>query len=204
LSRIRLNRRSHVTGFQPLATGSTEFGSALGRDFVTLTSFLDPTASITAQPVTLCFREGQKLKRYTPDFLVRSRIIPSELVEVRYEADLLLHRDRLQPGFSAARIWAFNEGLSFRAVTDREIRTPLLENAKRLAPLRTAPMDALAAEELVGMARLRPNSTFGSLVSRFTGDRSAALATLWRLMARSQLRTDLTQSITYESAIWAP
>jgi hypothetical protein len=73
LRRIPLSRRSHVIGFRALATGTTEHESALERDFVTLTSFLHPDALITAQPITLTFRDGASLRRYTPDFLVQYR-----------------------------------------------------------------------------------------------------------------------------------
>lgn len=204
MRRIPLSRRSHVTGFQPLATGTTAFESALERDFVTLTSFLDPTASITAQPVTLRFLDGQRPRRYTPDFLVRSDTRPSELIEVKYEADLALHAAQLEPGFIAARRWASDQGLTFRAVTEREIRTPLLENAKRLRPLRDSPIDERVATELLATASSWPTVTFGGLIDAFSGDRGKALATLWRLIARAALRADLTEPITFDSKIAVP
>jgi hypothetical protein len=46
LRRIPLSRRSHVTGFQALSTGTAEHESALERDFVTLTACLDPAAEL--------------------------------------------------------------------------------------------------------------------------------------------------------------
>ena len=48
MRRIPLSRRSHITGFQPLPTGTAEHESALERDFVARTSLLDPAASIPA------------------------------------------------------------------------------------------------------------------------------------------------------------
>ena len=204
MRRIPLNRRAHVTGFQPLATGTAEFESALQRDFVALTSFLDPTASITAKPVTLRFMDGRRLRRYTPDFLVRSRTIPSELIEVRYEADLARHAHRLEAGFAAARNWASDQGLTFRAITEREIRAPLLENAQRLGPLRDSPMDEIAAEKLLATAFASTSVTFGGLLEACSGDRRTALATLWRLIARGALQADLTAAITFDSEVRMP
>jgi len=66
-----MSRRSHVTGFQPLPTGAAEHESALERDFVTLTSWRDAGAAITAQPITLRFEHERAPRRYTPDFLVQ-------------------------------------------------------------------------------------------------------------------------------------
>ncbi len=83
MRRIPLSRRSHIIGFQPLPTGTAEHESALERDFVTLASFLDPTASITSQPVTVTFQDGLSTRRYTPDFLVRRVTGAAELVEVK-------------------------------------------------------------------------------------------------------------------------
>jgi hypothetical protein len=58
LRRIPLSRRSHIIGFQPLPTGTVEHESALERDFVVLSTFLDPHAVITAQPITITFQVG--------------------------------------------------------------------------------------------------------------------------------------------------
>ena len=70
MRKIPLSHRSHVIGFQPLATGAAAHESALERDFVTLTAFLDPAASITAQPITLTYINEGIRHRYTPDYLV--------------------------------------------------------------------------------------------------------------------------------------
>ena len=71
MRRIPLSHRSHIVGFQPLPTGIAEHESALERDFVTVTGFVEPDASITSQPVTIHFLDGNASRRYTPDFLVR-------------------------------------------------------------------------------------------------------------------------------------
>ena len=73
MRRIPLSRRSHIIGFQPLATGTAEHESALERDFVILSSFLDPDAVITAQPITITFQVGAVTRRYTPDYSVAWR-----------------------------------------------------------------------------------------------------------------------------------
>ncbi len=88
MRRIPLSRWSHVTGFQPLPTGAVEHESALERDFVTLTSFLDANAAITSQPVTIRFEHCGECRRYTPDFLVRWSNGRTDIVEIKYRANL--------------------------------------------------------------------------------------------------------------------
>jgi hypothetical protein len=110
-----MSRRSHVTGFQPLPRGAAEHESALERDFVTLTSWRDAGAAITAQPVTLRFEHEGAPRRYTPDFLVRRGEGDAELVEIKYRSDLRAQRHRLRPAFVAARSWARENGAVFRS-----------------------------------------------------------------------------------------
>jgi TnsA endonuclease N terminal len=201
LRRIPLSRRSHIIGFQPLATGTTEHESALERDFVTLTSFLHPDVSIISQPVTLTFRDDAMTRRYTPDFLVRYLSGHAELIEVKYRADLRGDWPRLKPGFIAARHWACEQGAVFRIATERSIRGPVLDNAKRLLPLRRAPIDAGVIELVLNAARSTGTATFGGLLAVLPLSRQAGLATLWRLIARGTLRVDLAAPITFDTRV---
>jgi len=200
--RIPLSRRSHITGFQPLATGVAEHESALERDFVTLTSFLDADASIVAQPITLAFRHEGRARRYTPDFLVGSQ--RSELVEVKYQADLEANAERLRPAFDAARAWANENRAFFRIATEHDIRGSLLTNAKRLLPLRGLPIDRETAIRVMTAVSSLPAPSFGSIVAALKTTRSKTLATVWRLIARGELRVDLDAPITLHTRLAFP
>lgn len=168
--RIPLSWRSHITGFQPLATGIAEHESALERDFVTLTSFLDAAASIIAQPVTLNFRHDGRTRRYTPDFLVRGRH-HVELVEVKYQADLDANSERLRPAFDTARTWADENRASFRIATERDIRSSMLVNAKRLLPLRSLPVHRDTAIRVLTAVGSLPVPSFGCVVAALKSSR---------------------------------
>lgn len=198
---IPLSRHSHIIGFQPLATGSVRHESALERDFVTLTSFMDGKASITSQPATLVFRDAGRSRRYTPDYLVHWSDQRTELIEVKYQADLEANRERLRPAFATAQEWAKERGASFRTVTEREIRGPALRNAQRLLLLRDAPLDAELAARVLVAARSSERPTFGSVLDVLETQRSAALATLWRLTARGTLHVDLSEPIRFDTQL---
>lgn len=205
MRRIPLSRRSHIIGIQPLATGTVDHESTLERDFVTLTSFLNPNASITAQPITPSFRDGAKSRRYTPDFLVSGELVGSTLVEVKYQADLQAQMQRLDPAFAAARAWAQERGAVFRIATEHDVRGPWLENAKRLLPLRRAPLDVEMTELALAASRSLDAPTFGAVLSALPASRRcAALATLRRLIARDALRVDYSAPITFDTPILRP
>src|SRR5215469_16153719 len=78
------SRRSHVTGFQALTTGVAEHESALEWDFVTLISFADAGAVVTAQPITIWFEHEGRRRRYTPDFRVDWTEGGIDIVEIKY------------------------------------------------------------------------------------------------------------------------
>lgn len=193
-----------MIGFQPLATGTAEHESALERDFVTLTSFLDPGVSITSQPVTIAYSDGTRSRRYTPDFLVRWSARAAEVVEVKYRADLRANWDQLRAGFISARAWARERDATFRIATERSIRGAVLENAKRLLPLRSAPLDAQLAEQVLVLARSIEAPTFGSVLAVLSQNRPGALASVWRLIARGALRVDLSAPINLATRLSVP
>jgi len=188
--RIPLSRHSHIIGFQALATGVAFHESALERDFATLTSFLEPSAIIRSQPVTIVFEDCGLRRRYTPDFLVQYAA-GAELIEIKYEQDLKAQRSTLAPAFQAAGRWARKRDAVFRVVTERDIRGRVLDNAKRLLPLRALPIDAKAAMLVLTRAHSLGRPTFSALVAAVP-DRSLALATIWRLIARRRLQVDLS------------
>lgn len=203
MRRIPLSHRSHVIGFQALGTGVAEHESALERDFVTLASFMDASALVTAQPVTIRFEHEGRQRRYTPDFRVDWSDGRCEIVEIKYRTDLRTGWSRFRPAFAAARSWAQGNGASFRIATERGIRGPQLEAAKRLLPLRSAPLETALAERAV--AHVRAGSvSFGDLVAALPASREAGLAVIWRLVARGALVVDLAAPITPKTRVTAP
>lgn len=202
MRRIPLSHRSHVIGFQVLRTGMAEHESALERDFVTLASFMDASAVVTAQPVTIRFDHEGRQRRYTPDFRVDWSDGHCEIVEIKYRADLRVGWSHFRFAFAAARSWAQSNGARFRIATERGIRGPQLDVAKRLLPLRNAPFDTVLAEQ--ALAHARDNAvSFGDLVSALPASREAGLAVVWRLIARGALVVDLVAPITPETRVTA-
>jgi hypothetical protein len=203
LRRIPLSHRSHVIGFQALETGVAEHESALERDFVTLASFMDASAVVTAQPVTIRFEHEGRRRRYTPDFRVHWSDGRCEIVEIKYRVDLRAGWSRFRPAFAAARSWARSNGARFRIATDRGIRGPQLDAAKRLLPLRSAPIDSALADRALAHARDNVVS-FADLVGMLPASREAGLAVVWRLIARGALVVDLAAPITAQTRVTVP
>ncbi|MFK4526886.1 hypothetical protein ABIF90_004867 [Bradyrhizobium japonicum] len=125
-----------------------------------------------------------------------------EIVEIKYRADLRAGWLRFRPAFAAARNWAHCNGARFRIATERGMRCRQLDNAKRLLPLRSAPVDTVLAERAVTHACAHAVS-FGDLIDALPISREASLAVVWRLIARGALIVDLTMPITSKSRVTA-
>jgi hypothetical protein len=80
----------------------------------------------------------------------------------------------------------------------------MLMNARRLLPLRTVPLDARIAEEVRAAVRALSEPTFGELVTMLPNDRGSVLGALWRMIARSDLRADLTAPIGFHTRLALP
>jgi len=65
----------------------------------------------------------------------------NQLCEVKYRKDLALQWPKLKPKIRAARKYAKNEGWEFKIFTEKEIRTPYLENIRFLWSYRFSDFD---------------------------------------------------------------
>ncbi|MGH8654315.1 MAG: Tn7 transposase TnsA N-terminal domain-containing protein [Gammaproteobacteria bacterium] len=145
--------------------------------------------------------DGPERRRYTPDFLIRRpAVTEAALIEVTYEADLHAHSSQLRPAFEAAHRWAQENGATFRVMTECDICGPYLNKAKRLLPLRRAPLDTkMALLAMTAVHALRA-PTFGTLLAALP-DPPRGLSTLWRLITRGALRVDLSAPIDSDTPI---
>jgi hypothetical protein len=143
---------------------SAGFESTLERDHYIVLSFDPLVAAFVEQPVEIAFIDSSgKARTYTPDALERYTDGSRRLVEVKYVNELrrLIHEDGYADVIRAGRAYAKSQGWTYHVLTELEIRTPAVDNARLLlehrderhVPARIAAvMDALHA---IGPIRLR-------------------------------------------------
>lgn len=201
---IGVNCRS-ITGRQGLS--GQQFESALERDLLDLLKFDLDVERYETQPLTIYYEgSDQKSYTYTPDVLVHYRHQkPSSLMEVKYRDEYRERYCELRARFRAAHRYARVRGWSFRVVTDREIRTPYLENARFLHPYRDLcsdlARDSLLIEMLGRMGGASPKSLLDALSDNRIV-RGELLPRLWKLLADFQVSADLTVKLDMHSPIW--
>lgn len=186
-----------------LGNGGIGFESSLERDYVTLTLFDPSVISVTEQPVRIQYRdEAGKDRRYTPDYLVHRSDRASALIEVKPSRFLT---EELKPKFQAGSIYAGRRGWTFEVWTEKEIRTPRLENARFLLPYRSQPVpqaftDAVSKALTDGVKR-----TVADVINELSSgvlDRGEALSALWHLVSEGTVRADLDRALEPQSHLW--
>jgi len=212
--KIRANYRS-VTGLvaDDHSARSTAYESSLERDFIKHLLFNQNVLEHEEQPLTIDFTDTRgKPRSYTPDLLVsyRKDIAMTKgwqplLAEVKYRSDLFQHWANLKPKFRAARAYARERSWHFAVVTERELRTPYLQNITFLLEFRKHPVDKALTQLLLETAAGKSPATPASLLtflSHGAMQKATLLPTLWQLVANDRIGVDLEQRLTMSSPIW--
>lgn len=202
----------NVTGIvaSAKAAGQAQFESTLERDFLTLLEFSPDVRQFEVQPVTLAWHDGSRERRYTPDALVHfkeghGRWSTPVLYEVKYRADLRVQWLELRPKFRAAIRFARTQGWRFKLVTETEIRTPYLDNARFLLPfVRRGPPAAddmdLLDRTLVDLREAGVQDLLQA-ACRNEWNRARLMPALWYLVGTFQFGVDLQTPLTMKSRI---
>lgn len=200
----------NVTGIAAYrkAQGQAMFESTLERDFITLLEFDPLVDAFEVQPLKVNWHDGARNRSYTPDLLVyyTQPRHPTTLFEVKYRSDLRENWADFKPKFKAARAFAKEKGWKFKLITEREIRSPYLSNAKFLmafankGPISETDMDILD-EAIRRLEHSTPAELLGDIYQD-EWNRARLLPSLWYLIGIRHIATDLTKKLTMTSPIW--
>lgn len=185
------------------------FESSLERDWLICLDFDPDVELILEQPFSLNYEIDGSALRYTPDVLAQYRerngSVPVVVFEVKpYEelrAEFAKYRQRFKQMVRHCR----ERGWRFKIVTERDIRTPYLSNAKFLRKYRKLTSQTLYKEQLLySMKALGPTTPQGLLAMAYLHEekRMAALTELWRMVAHREINAELDKPLTMQSTIW--
>jgi TnsA endonuclease C terminal len=108
--------------------------------------------------------------------------------------------------FKAARRYARKQGWVFRLITEREIRTPYLTNAKFLRQYHDRGVDCGARHRILALLAVQGETSPETLLAAVSPDRwerARLLPVLWSLIATGEIGADLTVPLTMHSGIWS-
>lgn len=213
--RIRKNYR-HITGLVSDGIGGAlPFEGPIEIDFYTLMGHhlmgQKRITSIETQSITIDHASASgRMTRYTPEALIHfdKRFgIPPHLIEVKPVATLQKDWEseikyKVRAGIRHAR----ENGWVFKVFTEREVRTPYLENIKLLRIHRGhhfLPADLASIQVEVEKS---PGVAFQTLLREVNGGgkgeaRRLALSQIYHLLALGRISADLFKPIAYTTAL---
>lgn len=198
-----------VTGSVP---SFGRYESSLERDLMEILRFDPHVERFTPQPLTIEFldRDG-RTRNYTPDGLIHFKpdstgsFQPPVLFEVKYREDFRKLWKVLLPKFRAAKKYSLGEGWRFEVFTEREIRTPYLDNVKFLWPfVERVPLPEVCSrilQTLWDLDEADPDLLLCALCHD-AGNRARLIPSLWHLVAVGAIGCDLNTRLTMRSLIW--
>lgn len=198
-----------VTGTMP---NGNRYESTLERDFMLLMQFDAAVDYYTPQPLTMPYRGADGLThKYTPDGLIEwrsDRILHDSrpvLVEIKYREAFQGEWRKWRALKRAAQEYAKDRGWHFQIYTEREIRTPFLDNVRFLLPYMrrtSAPeIESWIIENLVEIIESTPRELI-NLLYRDRWNQASLIPVLWRLLAERRISFDITQPLNMQSPIW--
>lgn len=188
--------------------------SSLERDLYILLDFDLNVDRYIEQPIKIEYRDFFENNRtYTPDVLIHYRkdIVPAKtmksiLCEVKYRQQLFQNWKDIKPKILAGRSYAKERGWKFKILTEKEIRTPYLENAKFLRSYRNLQTNWEQASIIQDMLMELRETDPETLLTAITADRwkqAEFLPMLWNLIARQRIGTDLSLRLNMKSCIFS-
>jgi len=164
--------------------------------------------SFEVQPVTITYhiRSNRRQYKYTPDVLVRYRDgSPPCLIEVKSRRFLKKKWSELKPKLRAGIHYARINSMRFKIITDVEIFTPFLENARFLRQYKNLTPSSTDTSLILKQITEVDISTPARLLANITENKASQaelIPALWYLVANRLIGVDIDKKIHMHSEIW--
>ena len=188
------------------------------HDFLTLLEYDERVERYDVQPITLRWVDNGSQFIYTPDVFVKytdyactvNHSLTPTLYEVKPHNVLKENWNEFKPKFRKAMSWAKENGFRFKIITDKRIRTTLLDNAKFLLKFHCSSFPMTAIEKREELYVLRSLAKMGiTSVKELLADMSEIklrqaelIPWIWRLILEGKIDTDLNKPLNMISQIW--
>ena len=206
----RVKKRGVTGKVQLNEGGRLSAESTLERDLIITLDFRADVRAVLEQPVRIDYEHEGRRRRFTPDVLAEfdaahghaPRIV---LYEVKFLEELQERWSELRPRFKAATHYCRQRGWRFKLMTERQIRTPFLKNARFLRGYLGIGDDPVARGQLLYILRaLGPTTPQALLAAAYWDEQSRmkALPFLWQMVAERVIGVDLHQPLSMACTIW--
>lgn len=209
------------TGYIPSSKGPRvqQAESLLEQEYLTLLDFDNRVRGFQSQPFSIRWKHPNgRWREYTPDVIVSytgaamaaQPWLRTTVVEVKPREVLAAKWDEMKPRFKAAIAWARLYGCRFQIITDKEIRTPYLQNVQHLTHyrcIRLGEHPSAGRYQRLLLQALTPGATDTprGLLAKVTSDskmQAEMIPWLWNLITQDLIGVDLSLPLNMASPIW--
>lgn len=213
--RISLKKKRNISPNEFSLTGQikslkrndlVDFESSLERDYIYILEFDEDVRYYYEQPLKIEFKN----RYYVPDFFVEYWDGTKEVIEIKYTVDLIDNASKYTAKFKATEEFCNSNSMTFKILTENEIRNDYLFNIKflrRIQIIHTSQESEYFNEfELLeqNMKKLK-KATINSLLDSCTScesKRAELIQYLWLMIIHRKLNVDLSIKLNMESKIW--
>lgn len=213
-TRVIKKNHTSLTGKVSNSEGRlNSFESSLERDFILITNFDPNVERFIEQPVRIEYFDEGKLRHYTPDFLIFYRnndenqpYYKPRLIEIKYLDKLRKDKTLLKPKFDAAWDYCEVKGWEFKVLTENDIRSDFLFNAKFLSGYLNS--DEVKIEDIDYLIERLGELNYATpteLIENYSNNKvkkAHLLFTIWYMVANHLIGADLSNRLTMKSEIW--
>lgn len=114
-----------------------EFESSLERDYIHILEFNSNVLKYYEQPIKIEYFYKNQKRIYIPDFWVEYKNGTKEVIEIKYSEEINKKDAQLVFKLGEAKKFCSKNSLTFKVLTEKEVRTPVLKNAKFLSYYKT-------------------------------------------------------------------
>ncbi len=186
---------------------SVEFESSLERDYINILEYNNDVVEYIEQPIKIEYFEDDVRRTYIPDFWAKYNNGQEEIIEIKYLEELNKNEPQLINKHFQANLFCENNNLTFKVLTEKDIRTPYLENAKFLLYYRTKEkmiennhinliLNILGKYRCISVIEMVEN------LSRDKYVQAEYLFTLWYLISINLIGFDQKKTLSMKSIIY--
>ena len=213
--RISLKKKRNISANEFSLTGQikslkrndfVDFESSLERDYIHILEFDENVRYYYEQPLKIEFND----RYYIPDFFVEYWDGSKEVIEIKYNIDLIDNASKYVTKFKAAEKFCNSNNLTFRILTETDIRNNYLFNNKFLNAVQIRHTSnkseyfnefELLEQNMKKLKRTTPNKLLNSSTSCEL-KRAELIQYLWLMIIHKKIKIDLSIKLNMETEIW--
>lgn len=185
-----------------------QFESSLERDFISILEFDNKVSKYYEQPITIKYFDNNIKRTYTPDFWVEYSDGIREVIEIKYLKDINSANEKTKIKHQEAYNFCYKNNLTFKILTEKEIRTPYLKNAKFLLYYKSKSniLNRNHLRSILDKIKELKTATVSEVIESLTTDKYAQaehLFTLWYLLSVNLVKFDIRKELSMTSVLYS-